>query len=105
MTDYKLEKFNSTVSGLKDKYPNTRATPYIDKMKGETWDSNQGKMSSEYEKAVQELNAPGAGSGRGNVNPSIEGKKKGGVIKSASNRADGIACRGKTRGTMVKHGK
>ena len=33
-----------------------------------------------------------------------EGKKKGGAIRSASSRADGIAQRGKTRGTMVMCG-
>jgi hypothetical protein len=33
-----------------------------------------------------------------------EGKKKGGAISSASRRADGIAQRGKTRGTMVMCG-
>jgi FKBP-type peptidyl-prolyl cis-trans isomerase len=32
-------------------------------------------------------------------------KAKGGIIKSASSRADGIIRRGKTRGTIVKHGK
>ena len=30
---------------------------------------------------------------------------KGGTIRSASSRADGIAQRGKTRGTFAKHGK
>jgi len=33
-----------------------------------------------------------------------EGRKKGGAIRSASSRADGIAQRGKTRGTMVMCG-
>jgi len=35
------------------------------------------------------------------------GMKKGGSVKvsSASSRADGIAQRGKTRGTLAKHGK
>jgi len=105
MSDYKLDKYNSTIASLKQKYPNARATPYIDKMKGETWDSEQGKMSKEYGAALDEFNAPDAGAGRGKVNPDINGKKKGGMIKSASNRADGIAQRGKTRGTLVKHGK
>ena len=30
-----------------------------------------------------------------------EGKKKGGAVRSASSRSDGIAAKGKTRGTMV----
>ena len=30
-----------------------------------------------------------------------EGMKKGGKVKSASSRADGCACRGKTKGRMV----
>ena len=34
----------------------------------------------------------------------ITGKKAGGKISSASSRADGIAQRGKTRGTMVMCG-
>jgi hypothetical protein len=33
-----------------------------------------------------------------------EDKKKGGAIRSASSRADGIAMRGKTRGTIVMCG-
>ena len=33
-----------------------------------------------------------------------EGKKKGGKVSSASSRADGIAQRGKTRGTIVMCG-
>lgn len=33
-----------------------------------------------------------------------EGKKKGGAISSASRRADGIAQRGKTRGTIIMCG-
>ena len=35
------------------------------------------------------------------VKRETRGKKKGGKIKSASSRADGIAKRGKTRGKMV----
>lgn len=35
------------------------------------------------------------------VRREMRGKKKGGTIKSASSRADGIAQRGKTRGKMV----
>ena len=31
----------------------------------------------------------------------VEGKKKGGTVGSASRRADGIATKGKTRGTMI----
>jgi hypothetical protein len=42
-----------------------------------------------------------AGAGRGRVNPSAEGMKKGGKVSSASKRADGIAVKGKTRGKMV----
>ena len=44
------------------------------------------------------------GAGRGEVNPEPVGKAKGGKISSASSRADGIAQRGKTRGTMVMCG-
>jgi len=48
---------------------------------------------------------PKAGAGRGYVNP-VKGKDyaKGGKVSSASSRADGIAQRGKTRGTMVMCG-
>lgn len=35
---------------------------------------------------------------------SVERRKKGGIISSASSRADGIASRGKTRGTIVRMG-
>lgn len=41
------------------------------------------------------------GAGRGEVNPDAEGKKKGGVISSASSRADGCATKGKTRGKYL----
>lgn len=34
----------------------------------------------------------------------VESRKKGGKISSASSRADGIASRGKTRGTIVRMG-
>lgn len=44
-----------------------------------------------------------AGAGRGSVNPdTVESKAKGGM--TASKRADGIAQRGKTKGTMVMCG-
>lgn len=47
-------------------------------------------------------NASKAGAGRGFVNPDkVEGKAKGGT---ASSRADGIAQRGKTKGTIVMCG-
>jgi hypothetical protein len=42
------------------------------------------------------FNSPNVTSGRGMVS----GMKKGGSVSSASNRADGIAQRGKTRGMM-----
>jgi hypothetical protein len=42
------------------------------------------------------FNSPNVTSGRG----MISGMKKGGKVSSASNRADGIAQRGKTRGMM-----
>ena len=32
----------------------------------------------------------------------VEGKKKGGIIRSSSRRADGLAQRGKTRGKFVR---
>jgi hypothetical protein len=48
----------------------------------------------------QRQEAAGVGAGRGEVNPDSEGKKKGGTIRSASSRADGIATKGKTRGKM-----
>ena len=38
------------------------------------------------------------------LRPMPGGMKKGGKVKSASSRADGIAQRGKTRGTMVMCG-
>jgi len=45
-----------------------------------------------------------AGGGRGFVNPDAGGKKKGGIVKMAHggsvSHGDGIAQRGKTRGTM-----
>jgi len=42
------------------------------------------------------------GAGRGEVNPDIDGKKKGGSIKSsASKRADGIAQKGHTKGRYM----
>jgi hypothetical protein len=138
MADYKLDKYNSDRAALKKKYPDARMTPYIDKMKGETWDSEQGKASKEYGDIVDKFNQPDAGAGRGKQggptakelkkyedkqNEGIytaekgkpptdpEGaKKKGGMIKmasggmTASKRADGIAQRGKTRGTMVMCG-
>ena len=51
---------------------------------------------------------PKAGAGRGGQGgptaKEIEGKKKGGAVSSASKRADGIAQRGKTRGTMIMCG-
>ena len=54
----------------------------------------------DFDALIRQSEASGAG--RGQVNPDINGKKKGGSIKSsASKRADGIAQRGKTRGTMV----
>jgi hypothetical protein len=44
-----------------------------------------------------------AGAGRGSVNPdTVESKAKGGM--TASSRADGIAQKGKTRGTIVMCG-
>jgi len=43
----------------------------------------------------------GAGAGRGFVNPPVKKMAKGG---SASSRADGIAQRGKTRGTFIACG-
>jgi hypothetical protein len=65
MADYKLDKYNSDRAALKKKYPNARMTPYIDKMKGETFDSEQGKASKEYGNIVDEFNKPDAGAGRG----------------------------------------
>ena len=42
------------------------------------------------------------GGGRGEVNPDIDGKKKGGRVKSsASKRADGIATKGFTKGRYI----
>ena len=42
------------------------------------------------------------GGGRGEVNPDIDGKKKGGKVKSsASKRADGIATKGFTKGRYM----
>ena len=42
------------------------------------------------------------GGGRGEVNPDIDGKKKGGRVKlSASKRADGIATKGFTKGRYL----
>jgi hypothetical protein len=46
------------------------------------------------------FNSPNVTSGRG----MISGMKKGGSVSSASSRADGIAQRGKTRGTMIMCG-
>ena len=49
----------------------------------------------------QRQEAAGVGGGRGEVNPDIDGKKKGGRVKSsASKRADGIATKGFTKGRM-----
>jgi hypothetical protein len=65
MADYKLDKYNSDREALKKKFPDARMTPYIDKMKGETWDSTQGKVSKEYGAIVDKFNEPDAGAGRG----------------------------------------
>ena len=127
MADYKLDKYNSDREALKKKFPDARMTPYIDKMKGETWDSTQGKVSKEYGDIVDKFNEPDAGAGRGkqggptakeladyerkqNAGIFTEGKKmppspremkKGGKVSSASSRADGCCVKGKTRGTMI----
>ena len=55
--------------------------------------------------SLSEFLKPKAGAGRGYVNPK-QGKDyaKGGKVSSASSRADGIAQRGKTKGTMVMCG-
>lgn len=67
---------------------------------------------SDMDKAQEMVNqmpaSSSAGAGRGMVNPT--GMKRGGSVKkmsaggSASKRADGIAQRGKTRGTFVACG-
>lgn len=60
------------------------------------------KTDKAYEAANKTEAAPkSAGAGRGFVNPPVKSMAKGG---SASSRADGIAQRGKTRGTMVMCG-
>jgi hypothetical protein len=46
---------------------------------------------------VQSFGGAGMGGGAGISNPAM---KKGGKVKSASSRADGIAKRGKTKGKM-----
>lgn len=59
---------------------------------------NAAKLEAAYMEANKTAPAPAsAGAGRGFVNPPTRMKKGG----SASARADGIAQRGKTRGTMV----
>ena len=111
MDEKKLAKYNADRTALKEKYPNARMTPYIDKMKGETWDSEQGKVSTEYGKIVDEFNESDKptlqkdSSGRvTKASPedfikmfSPKKMAKGGKVKSASTRADGCAIRGKTR--------
>lgn len=91
MDDQKLAKYKADRAALKEKYPNARMTPYIDTMKGEKWDSEQGKVSKEYGKIVDEFNA--------SDKPVKDTQKmaKGGKVKSASARADGCCIRGKTR--------
>ena len=91
MDEKKLAKYNADRTALKEKYPNARMTPYIDKMKNETWDSEQGRVSTEYGKILDEFNA--------SDKPVKDTKKmaKGGKVKSASARADGCAVKGFTR--------
>ena len=69
---------------------------------------NAARLEEAYMAANQTAPAPAsAGAGRGFVNPPMAapttGMKKGGMAKggSASKRADGIAVKGKTRGTMI----
>lgn len=63
---------------------------------------NAPKQEKAYNAANKTESAPAsAGAGRGFVNPPMKSMAKGG---SASARADGIAQRGKTRGTMIMCG-
>jgi hypothetical protein len=102
-TDRQEKKFNKSIAELKEKYPNSRMTSYIDKMKTppESLDSEQGKVSTAYGKLVDDYNKfePEASPSREQLMDSAkeDKMKKGGAVSSASSRADGIAIRGKTR--------
>jgi hypothetical protein len=127
MADYKLDKYNLDRAALKKKYPDARMTPYIDKMKGETWDSEQGKASKEYGDIVDKFNQPDAGAGRGKQGgPTAkeladyerkqdegiytaekgkapqepEGRKKGGMIKKMA--SGGMTASARADGCCIK---
>lgn len=55
-------------------------------------------------KAMTEVTKPGTSTNYENEDATSETFKRGGKVGSASKRADGIAMRGKTRGTMVMCG-
>lgn len=62
------------------------------------------EQNAAAEKRMEEQDKKNPDSTQAKVNrvvKSITGKKAGGKIKSASARADGCACRGKTKGRMV----
>ena len=65
--------------------------------------SSKGLTKEEAEAARQDRQMLDAQKKKFNEGPKL-GYKKGGKISSASSRADGIASRGKTRGTIVRMG-
>jgi len=74
-----------------------------DKTPQDVADEKARKKATEAYDAIDktEPKSASAGAGRGFVNPTVKKMAKGG---SASARADGIAQRGKTRGTFIMCG-
>ena len=63
----------------------------------------EAKMRRES-KPLTEVSKPGTSTNYENMDATSETFKKGGSVRSASSRADGIATKGKTRGTIVACG-
>ena len=105
MADYKWDKYSSDRAALIKKYPDARITPYIDKMKGETWDSDQGKVSKEYGDILDKFNEPDAGAGRGFVNPpraKTDSEKEAMQAAQDAKARKKISDRGYAKGGKVK---
>ena len=79
----------------------------IDRLKNNLESINKSSLSDLKSELKQNSVKGGGSSGSGGTNPMKTGTlspfnmKKGGVVSSASKRADGIATKGKTKGRMV----
>jgi hypothetical protein len=81
----KLREFSDKVSDVTDKYGLANPIEVVDEAFG-------GQTREESKKRREEAKKPA---------PEPVKKAKGGMVSSASKRADGCAIKGKTRGRMV----